>query len=130
VEQNKKEEAELFRALEESVRLAEMGKQRARERERQYYTEQLQPEPTDTSFATVAFRLPTRCSKNRIERKFRDDAGADQLMAFLHGCEELQDIDKWSLWEVVGGKHIEADKLLRDLGLVPRGIVVVRDDDS
>jgi hypothetical protein len=129
-EQNKREEDELLRALEESVRLAEKEKQRARERERQHYAEQLQPEPMGTSFATVAFRLPSRCSKNRIERKFRVDAGADQLLAFLHGCEELQDISEWTLWEVVGGKEIEADKLLRDLGLVPRGILVVRDEES
>jgi hypothetical protein len=130
-EQNKKEEEEFQKALEESSRLAEEEKQSARERERQHYVAQLEPEPTyKKDCVTVAFRLPSRCSKNRIERKFHIDAGADQLLAFLHGCKELQDISEWTLREVLGGKEIEADKSLRDLELVPRGMVVVWDEGS
>jgi hypothetical protein len=130
-EQNKNEEEELQKALDESVRLAKEENQFARERERQYFAKQLDPEPTDKKdCATVAFRLPSRCSKNRIERKFHIDASADQLLVFLHGCKELQDISKWTLREVLGGKEIKAESLLRDLELAPRGLVIVREEES
>lgn len=124
------EEEEMQRALEESAEFARKDFDQARKREKSYYAEQLGPEPATTAsnIATVAFRLPAQCSKNRLVRRFPKSAGADQLMAFLRSCEELDNISIWTLREVVGGAEIQSGLSLDDLGLIPRGMVVVRNE--
>ena len=129
-EEQIREEADLYRAIEESTRLAKVNEKRNLILQRLDYEEQLDPEPLENeNTATIAFRLPSQCTTSRLVRRFHKTACGDQLYAFLKSSEELaSSVDKWTLREVVGGAEIPLTKSLCDLGLVPRGMVVVQNE--
>ncbi|KAI2511010.1 hypothetical protein MHU86_3322 [Fragilaria crotonensis] len=124
-----REEEDMRRAIEESVTLAKEEKERSTIREVLDHQKQLEPEPPEgPDIATIAFRLPSECSIPRLERRFPVSARADQLISFLKSRVELTAIPKWTLRKVVGGTEILPTTALKDLGLAPRGIVVVRNE--
>jgi hypothetical protein len=124
-----REEDDLRRAMEESARLAEEETERSALREFLDHQKQLEPEPPEgPNTATIAFRLPSECSIPRLVRRFPVSACADQLISYLKSRVELAAIPKWTLRKVVGGTEILQSTALKDLGLAPRGIVVVRNE--
>ena len=81
--------------------------------------------------ATVAFRLPSSCqaARGRLERRFRYGSSVGQLFAYLRTRKELDGIT-WSLRSMVGGEIFVENSVqtVEDMGLVPRGVVVVKDE--
>lgn len=124
-----REEDNLRRAMEESTKNAQEDIERSTAQELLHYQALLEPEPPESeNTATIAFRLPSRCSTARLIRRFHKTASADQLTTFLKSCEQLASVRKWSLRTVIGGSEILPTQSLKDLGLIPRGIVVVWDE--
>lgn len=124
-----REEEDLRRVIEESTRLAEKERELLTVGEVLDHQKRLVPEPPEgPNTATIAFRMPSECSIPRLVRRFPVSACADQLISFLKTREELTAIPKWSLRNVVGGTEILPTTTLQDLGLAPRGMVVVRNE--
>jgi len=126
----RKQAIEMKRAQEERENIEEEEKKSQEERTRNAALLKLQPEPVNSEDpATIAFRLPSKCSCSRITRKFERTAKAEQLILYLQSCDELRGITNWSLHEVVGQRDILPSQTLLNLNLVPRGVVVVKDLD-
>ena len=124
-----REEEELRLILEESAKTAEEERKRSVARQLLNLQNNLEPEPPEgQGVATIAFRLPSQCSIPRLVRRFPVQACADQLVSFLKSRKELIDIPSWSLRTVVGGKDILSSSSLLDLGLAPRGVVMVHNE--
>lgn len=94
----------------------------------------LLPEPPETTsqVVTIAFRLPTKCPKPRLVRRFLKTSSVDQMFFFLNSSEEMLTVPRWKLFPIVGGVEISqgGENLIQDLGLGPRGLVIVRDENS
>jgi hypothetical protein len=124
-----REEDDLRRAMEESAKNAQQDMERNAAQELRQHTALLEPEPPESeNTATIAFRLPSHCSMPRLVRRFHATACADQLTTFLKSSEQLASVRKWTLRTVIGGSEIVPTQSLKDLGLVPRGMVVVWDE--
>jgi hypothetical protein len=124
-----RDEDNLRRAMEESAQNAQSDMERNAAQELLHHEALLEPEPPESeNTATIAFRLPSQCSTTRLIRRFHTTACADQLTTFLKSCEQLASVRKWTLRNVIGGSEILPTQSLRDLGLVPRGMVVVWDE--
>jgi hypothetical protein len=146
-ERQLKDEKEETRVIEESTRLQqekderekdEKADQAEREEEERHQrqeqaTQALEEEPptSDTTAVTVAFKLPRRCAPQRLIRRFSSKATAEQLHLYLQSRsdDELKGIDKWQLRQVVGHTEIptHSTSSLNELGLVPRGLLVVKE---
>ena len=132
-ERQRREEMELQRAMQESERLFEEKQKNNLEIQRIEAQAELKPEPKEgvPNVATIAFRLPTRCTKSRLNRRFCCQDNVTQLMLFLKSCEELRCIESWKLYQVVHGhKEVSVNQTIDDLGLYPRGILIVKDLDT
>jgi len=82
--------------------------------------------------ATVAFRLPQKCSVRRLIGVFPRDAAAACLFRFLESQQELTSVVRdWGLYEVIGrGEILRSDeRTVANLGLVPAGVVIIHDND-
>eukprot|EP00588_Corethron_pennatum_P008882 CAMPEP_0194274416 /NCGR_PEP_ID=MMETSP0169-20130528/7502_1 /TAXON_ID=218684 /ORGANISM="Corethron pennatum, Strain L29A3" /LENGTH=433 /DNA_ID=CAMNT_0039017597 /DNA_START=32 /DNA_END=1333 /DNA_ORIENTATION=- len=83
--------------------------------------------------ATVAFKLPRKCSARRLIGVFPRNAAAACLFRFLESQQELTSVVRnWGLYEVVGRGEIQRsdERTVANLGLVPSGVVVIHDNDS
>jgi len=144
-EREKREEEETRQRAEEGNKLEEERAAREEKREREKQKAKAldglgdEPPGDDPDVATVAFRMPAKCKDRRVVRRFRRNDNAGQLVRFLQAkcAEKLGEVEKWTLREVMGGGKIgERDsrnndgleKTVEDLGLYPRGVVVVRDE--
>lgn len=139
-EEQMKRIAEEGRKMEEERAAREEKKERERARAEALGGLEDEPDENDPDAATVAFRMPTKCTDRRVVRRFRRTDEALQLVRFLRGecADKLGEVESWTLREVIGGGKIgggdkEGDedggeKTIDDLGLFPRGVVVVRDE--
>ena len=130
---------------EDALKAEEEKERKRRDRMRDEAARALEPEPDsepklkpdgDTDggagqIATVAFRLPSSCqaARGRLERRFRYGSSVGQLFAYLRTRKELDGIT-WSLRSMVGGEIFVENSVqtVEDMGLVPRGVVVVKDE--
>ena len=82
----------------------------------------------------VAFRLPAACDKSRVSRRFSPVAAVSQLYCFLRTCDEMDDVQRWVLCTQAGMKEVPEhdERYLEhpDLGLTPRGVIIVKDLDA
>ena len=130
-EREKREEDELQTAIEASERLHKEETQRIEEMKLQTAIQQLEMEPPEGSadVATIAFKLPSRCQKSRITRRFSANARCEQMIFFLSSCHDLDNVENWKLVEVVGGEEVPLNRTLEELSLTPRGLLIVKDLD-
>mmetsp|Transcript_36540 Transcript_36540/g.53614 ORF Transcript_36540/g.53614 Transcript_36540/m.53614 type:complete len:416 (-) Transcript_36540:278-1525(-) len=131
-DQIKKDKQTMERIMEESIKSQELEEQKRMEYKKQDSLNQLDAEPSisDDGVVTIAFKLPR--SLGRITRRFAPNAKSDQMHFFLIQRAELADVGEWRLCNVVGGKEIVLggdQKTLEELGLAPRGLVIVREVD-
>ena len=93
----------------------------------------LNPEPASDLDDTVliAFKLPRKCKKGRILRRFSKHSKVDQLAYFLTTTGHLDKVREWRLMSAVGAQQFPSDghATLEELGLSPRGLVMVVDVD-
>mmetsp|Transcript_19528 Transcript_19528/g.25290 ORF Transcript_19528/g.25290 Transcript_19528/m.25290 type:complete len:315 (-) Transcript_19528:23-967(-) len=125
------------RAQQDKEYLESEAKDRAKEEERQKVVlarEKLEPEPNHSNVDCVhiAFRLPRRCSSSRIERRFNKYSLGEQLRYFVTTRTEMSRLKNWSLtlgFVSNGNDKFDERKTLAELGLSPRGLIVVIDED-
>mmetsp|Transcript_26742 Transcript_26742/g.39603 ORF Transcript_26742/g.39603 Transcript_26742/m.39603 type:complete len:299 (-) Transcript_26742:589-1485(-) len=100
---------------------------------RQEALEKLDPEPTTKLEDTVliAFKLPRKCKETRISRRFSKNSRINQLFYFLSSTGHLDKVREWRLISAVGAQQFPSDgeATLEELGLSPRGLVIVVDVD-
>ena len=132
-EREKREVMELRKAIQESEQLFEEKQKLDRDIERTEAQAKLEPEPNEGAddVATVAFRLPIKCSTTRLTRRFSRYASATQLMLYLKTCDELRCVENWKLHKVVRGQtEVSCSQTINDLDLFPRGVLIVKDLDK
>ena len=82
--------------------------------------------------AVIKFKLPRRCSVGTVEKRFWISDLVESVTAYLSTLDVLNDVEDWSLVQpgpppvVVEGDEWEG-KSIEELGVVPRGMLVVRD---
>ena len=92
---------------------------------------ELDPEPIEGAkdVITVAFKLPRKCTTQRIIRRFHYTATGEQLDLFLQSRanDELLGVHKWQICQVTNHAKIDSETRLVDLDLFPRGLVIVKE---
>lgn len=130
-EQKRIEEQQTF--LVQQAKTVEQKKRSFEQKTLEENQNKILPEPTNDSAltATIAFRLPRSCDKPRLVRRFTRSSSVNQLFFYLRSCTDLLKIKRWKLFQVVGGEEISCDsgKTLEELGLCPRALIFVKDED-
>lgn len=96
---------------------------------------QAEPNISDPGTATIAFKCPRNCVKSRLLRRFQKTAKVSQLFYFLSTIRELDYIQKKQLKLWFSGECVDltlsddGNKSLEEIGLFPRGMVIVVDEN-